>query len=69
MITLDQLRHIMPLLSEAKAAAILPTLKAAMEEWQISSPLRMAAFLAQLAEESAELSRWEENLNYSSKRL
>jgi putative chitinase len=36
-----------------------------MEEFDISSPVRMAAFLAQVAHESSELRTLAENLNYS----
>ena len=42
---------------------------AAMPQWGITSPARQAAFLGQVAHESAELTRLEENLNYSAQRL
>ncbi len=41
----------------------------AATEWRIDTPLRMAAWLANIAEESAGLTRLEENLNYSATRL
>lgn len=59
-ITVDQLRAIMPNLSAAKAAEYLPLLNAAMAEAQINTPQRQAAFLAQVAHESAQLRYFEE---------
>jgi predicted chitinase len=55
MVTNDQLRAIMPHLAAAKAQVCLPCLVAAMDEFAIASPPRMAAFLAQVAHESGEL--------------
>lgn len=60
MITLEQLRLVMPRLPAEKAAEYLPHLVAAMEEAQINTPLREAAFLAQLAHESDQLKYWHE---------
>lgn len=68
----------MPKLLKSQLAAIMPRaqhdkwllpLSLAMHEYSITSPQRMAAFLAQIAHESHELNRLEENLNYSAKRL
>jgi putative chitinase len=59
-ITVDQLRTIMPNLPAAKAQQYLPLLNAAMTEAQINTPQRQAAFLAQIAQESAELRYFEE---------
>jgi putative chitinase len=59
-ITLEQLRKIMPNLSEKKAAEMLPHLNSAMAEAGINTPKRQAAFLAQLAHESGELRYFEE---------
>jgi putative chitinase len=50
-----QLQQIMPNLPEAKRDAYLPFLAEAMEDHEINTPLRAAAFLAQIAHESAEL--------------
>jgi predicted chitinase len=47
----------MPNLSLGKAEAYLPYLNAAMEEFEINSKLRIAAFLSQLAAESGEF-KW-----------
>jgi predicted chitinase len=54
-ITGDQLEQIMPNLPEAKRDSYLPFLVKAMEDHKINTPLRAAAFLAQIAHESAEL--------------
>lgn len=54
MIRADQLAAIMPR-AGARAALYLAHLNAAMHEYQIDTPARQAAFLAQLAHESGEL--------------
>ncbi len=59
-VTLTQLRAIMPKLKEARASELLPHLNAAMKEASIDTPVRQAAFLAQLAHESAEFRYFEE---------
>ncbi|GGD00164.1 glycoside hydrolase family 19 protein [Undibacterium terreum] len=59
----QQLIAIMPL-AGTRAALFLPTLVSAMAEFDIKSSARQAAFLAQIAHESGELARVEENLNY-----
>jgi putative chitinase len=68
-ITAEILRQIMPNLPRAQREEYAPLLTEAMREFDITTELRAAAFLAQLAHESNELTRWEENLNYSAKRL
>jgi putative chitinase len=60
MVTDNQLAEIMPNLSSAKRALYLPFLQQAMEEFEIDQPLRIAAFLAQVAHESAEFRFMEE---------
>jgi predicted chitinase len=60
MLTSDALRSIMPALPAAKSAAYLPSLDAAMTEFEIDAPPRAAAFLAQLAHESSQLRFMEE---------
>lgn len=57
---LEALAKVMPHLHPARAAAMLPYLNAALTEAQIDSPVRVAAFLAQLAHESIELRFFEE---------
>jgi predicted chitinase len=59
-LTEAQLRNIMPHLSIPKLSAYYPHLIKAMAEHEINTPLRAAAFLAQLAHESAELRFFEE---------
>ena len=56
-VSLEQLQAVMPNLPDA---GYLPHLNAAMEEAEINTPLRRAAFLAQLAHESGELQYFEE---------
>lgn len=56
---------VMRQLAPAQLVEYLPLLDAAMREFKIDSELRAAAFLAQMAHESAGLTRWTENLNYS----
>jgi predicted chitinase len=59
-ITVEQLRAIMPDLPPDRALNYLPALNAAMQEGGITTPLRQAAFLAQLAHESGQLRFFEE---------
>lgn len=54
MITRQQLVAIMPF-ARTRADAFLPFLNAAMDEFHIDTPIRQAAFLAQIAHESGEL--------------
>lgn len=63
-VTLAQLQAIMPL-ARARAATFLAPLNATMLEFGINTPERVAAFLATIAHESAQLSRFDENLSYS----
>lgn len=52
-----------------RAALFAAPLAAAMRRWKIDTPVRQAAFLAQISHESGRLLRLEENLNYSAERL
>src|SRR5688500_10285863 len=61
MISDDELRQIMPNCPQAKRALSLPHLQAAMPEFGITTYLREAAFLAQLAHESGQF-RWMEEI-------
>lgn len=60
MLSTDQLQAIMPGLQAAKSATLFPFLVAAIGEFAIESPARTAAFLAQLAHESAQFRFMEE---------
>lgn len=66
MLSTQQLKVIMP---RCDATVWLDPLNAAMDRFEITTPQRMAVFLAQVAHESAETTRLEENLNYSAERL
>lgn len=57
MITLEELGALMPHLPALKRVEYLPCLQGGMAEFEITSRLREAAFLAQVAHESGEL-RW-----------
>jgi predicted chitinase len=60
MITDDELKKIMPNCPSARRAEYLPFIQQAMQEFEITTYLREAAFLAQLAHESGELKYMEE---------
>jgi predicted chitinase len=60
MISEDELARIMPGLPRTKRQQYLPLLQAAMTEFEITTYLREAAFLAQLAHESGQLKWFEE---------
>ena len=60
MITDSQLQQIMPTLAAAKRQMMLTFLNHAMDMFEINSPMREAAFLAQIAHESGELKFFEE---------
>ncbi|MDP3766492.1 MAG: glycoside hydrolase family 19 protein [Dehalococcoidia bacterium] len=64
-LTLPLLRAAMPGVTEANAAAHLASLIDGMGRWAIDTTARIAAFLAQVGHESADLARTKENLNYS----
>ncbi|HSB11904.1 MAG TPA: glycoside hydrolase family 19 protein [Blastocatellia bacterium] len=69
MIADDQLARIATALTPEQRSAYLDPLNAALSEFEINTPLRQAAFLAQTAHESQNFTRLVENLNYSAKRL
>jgi predicted chitinase len=58
----------MPLAANV-ADTVVDALDAAMGRFEIDTPLRMAAFVAQLAHESGQLQRWTKNLSYRWERL
>ena len=59
-VSVRQLRALMPHLPAGRAKEVLPHLNKAMAEAGINTPKRQAAFLAQLAHESAEFRYFEE---------
>jgi len=59
-ITQQQLQTIMPHLDPGHAQIYLPYLNAALVEGEINTPVRAAAFLGQISEESGELRWWHE---------
>jgi putative chitinase len=60
MLTAEQLQSIMPAVPATRRDALLPFLHAAMTEFAIEAPARIAAFLAQLAHESGQFRFMEE---------
>jgi len=60
MLTTEQMHTIMPGLPAAKRAQFFPFLSAAIAEFGIDAPARIAAFLAQLAHESGQFKFMEE---------
>lgn len=56
----EELMQVMPSLSSSKCQKCLPFLQKAMDEFDINTPERAAAFIAQLAHESGELKFMEE---------
>ena len=60
MITFNDLRHICPKVPSASLREVFPFLCDAMEEFEIDNPLRIAAFIAQLAHESGGFIYFEE---------
>lgn len=67
-ITQQQLLQILPNAGPV-AGVFVPALNTAMGKYAIVTPLRMAAFLAQVGHESAQLTQVVENLNYSAAAL
>ncbi len=67
--TSAQLQKIVPSLSSEKSDSLTHPLNLAMGEAEINTPLRQAAFIAQVAHESQGFSRFVENLNYRADRL
>jgi len=60
MLSDNDLQQIMPRLQQAKRQLYLPFINRVMEIYEIDTPLRASAFLAQIAHESAELRFMEE---------
>ena len=69
MVTLEQLTSFFEDTDQELLRTYLDPLNAAMEIYDISTPERIAMFMAQIGHESGGLKRKEENLNYSAQRL
>lgn len=69
MLTASILRAALPAITQANADRFATPLADACAEFGIDTPVRLAAFLAQVAHESANLARLVENLNYSAQGL
>src|SRR5215218_9633064 len=65
MITIEQLQSILPQCPKDRLETCHPCLIKALEEFEITTPLRIAAFVAQTAHESGEYRLVRENLSYS----
>ena len=65
LITIDQLDMAVPKGHYEDLIRYIDFLNAGMEKFEINTPNRIAAFIAQLAHESADFRSTEENLNYS----
>lgn len=69
MVTLEQLLTAVPAAAKLRTAQFVGPLNSAMAEFGIDTPIRQAAFLAQVFHESGNLSAVDENLNYSAEAL
>lgn len=67
-VTQEQLVAIMPECSHV-VGKYVDHLNEALERFEINTPLRVAAFVAQIGHESTRMTRTEENLNYSANGL
>jgi putative chitinase len=68
MITPERIRALAPACKPALVRAVGPHLEAFAPTYDVTTPLRVAHLMAQLAYESASFTRLEENLNYTSGR-
>lgn len=69
MLSIDEIKPIIPDMNWSKAESYIPYLNTVLPEFEINTPFRKAHFLAQLAHESGGLKYVEENLNYSAQGL
>src|SRR2546427_5487356 len=69
LITIDQLDMAVPKARYEDLIRYIDFLNEGMEKFEIDTPNRIAAFVAQVAHESADFRSTEENLNYSRQAL
>src|SRR5258707_13194760 len=65
LMTIDQLDRAVPKARREDLVRYVEFLNEGMEQFEINTPNRIAAFIAQVAHESADFRDTEENLNYS----
>jgi putative chitinase len=65
MLTAEQLKKICPTLKDDRAVAISGLVSTLCPKYEINTPLRLQAFIAQIAHESGEFSIKTESMNYS----
>lgn len=68
-IMIDQLKQAIPRASSKDIDKFVSPLSSVMTTYKIDTPKRIAAFIAQIAHESQNMSKLVENLNYSAPRL
>lgn len=68
-LTKEQVKKILTAASDANIDKYLPFLNETFKEFNIDTPLRVAAFIAQTGHESGQFATVEENLNYSANAL
>jgi len=66
MITADKLKHICSSINMERALAISGLINSICPKYEINTPIRLQAFIAQVAHESGEFSIKTESMNYSS---
>ena len=65
MITADQLKKICPTLKDDRASSIAGIINSVCPKYDINTPVRLQAFIAQIAHESGEFSIKTESMRYS----
>ena len=69
MLTSEQLKKCLPKAAQKNIELYLDPINKAFEEFEINTPKRMAAFIAQVGHESGQLNFVRENLNYKAESL
>lgn len=65
----DLAQQLFPTCPPRKLVLFVPHLAAALREFRIDTPVRLASWAAQVGHESADLTRWEESFAYRPERL